>query len=282
MTSYDSTRKWTGVSDIIFSPGINCQYDNLPELTQACLVTQACLGCICEGISGCNVTSTCQGEVCGPFRITWPYWADAGKPTVNNEGPSSDTAYKNCALDTFCSALAVQGYMQKYQQDCNNDGKIDCDDYAAIHKLGGYGCQGQLPYEYNRRYQQYINAEYDDPVSPACLTRICKVMSGCRTSRCYDSYCGAFRMSRPFWVDGGMPTFKNEDPESEMAYENCAMDIFCSAKTVQGYMTKFRQDCNGDGKIDCDDYYDIHRLGGYGCGNREPSGYQNSTREKEY
>ncbi|KAK9675306.1 Destabilase [Popillia japonica] len=107
-----------------------------------------------EQTASCNVTSNCQGEVCGPFRITWPYWADAGKPTVKNESPDSATAYKNCALDTFCAALAVQGYMQKYQQDCNNDGKIDCDDYAAIHKLGGYGCQGQLPYEYAQRYQQ--------------------------------------------------------------------------------------------------------------------------------
>ncbi|KRT81212.1 hypothetical protein AMK59_6095 [Oryctes borbonicus] len=131
----------------LYFHGAHTQYDNLP-------VTQSCLGCICEGISGCNVTSTCQGEVCGPFRITWPYWADAGKPTVKNEGPDSATAYRNCALDTFCSALAVQGYMQKYQQDCNGDGKIDCDDYAAIHKLGGYGCRGQLPSPFAERYQQ--------------------------------------------------------------------------------------------------------------------------------
>lgn len=89
--------------------GVKSQYDNLP-------VTQSCLGCICEAISGCNVTSTCSGDVCGPFRLTWAYWSDAGKPTVKDERPDSSTAYKNCALDTFCAALAVQGYMQKFQQ----------------------------------------------------------------------------------------------------------------------------------------------------------------------
>lgn len=54
-------------------------------------VTQTCLGCICEAISGCNRTTTCAGDVCGLFRITWAYWADAGKPTVANEPPSSET-----------------------------------------------------------------------------------------------------------------------------------------------------------------------------------------------
>lgn len=79
-------------------------------------VTQACLGCICEAASGCDTTQKCGGDVCGPFRITWAYWADAGKPTVNNEKNDTPTAYSNCASDTFCAALAVQGYMQKFQQ----------------------------------------------------------------------------------------------------------------------------------------------------------------------
>ncbi|XP_017782892.1 PREDICTED: lysozyme-like [Nicrophorus vespilloides] len=117
-------------------------------------VNQKCLGCICEAISGCNATQICAGDVCGPFRITWPYWSDGGKPTLNGEAKDSPTAYKNCATDIYCSALAVQGYMEKFQKDCNGDAKIDCDDYAAIHTLGGYGCQGNLPHIYNERYQQ--------------------------------------------------------------------------------------------------------------------------------
>ncbi|ENN71209.1 lysozyme [Dendroctonus ponderosae] len=117
-------------------------------------VTQQCLGCICEAISGCNTTNICSGDVCGPFRITWAYWADAGKPTVAGESPESATAYAHCAGDTYCSALCVQGYMSKFQQDCNGDAKIDCDDFAAIHKYGGYGCQGPLPEPYGQRYRQ--------------------------------------------------------------------------------------------------------------------------------
>lgn len=89
--------------------GIFAQQGNLP-------VTQQCLGCLCEASSGCEIGSTCAGAVCGPFRITWPYWADAGKPTINNESPDAPDAYAHCATDTYCSALAVQGYMAKFQQ----------------------------------------------------------------------------------------------------------------------------------------------------------------------
>ncbi|XP_018028109.2 invertebrate-type lysozyme 3, partial [Hyalella azteca] len=49
------------------------------------------------------------------------------------------------------------------------------------------------------------------------------------------------------------------------AFANCANDVFCAADTVINYMTKFRQDCNGDGLVDCEDFAYIHVLGGYGC-----------------
>ena len=38
--------------------------------------------------------------------------------------------------------------MRKYAQDCNGDGAVNCYDYGAIHKLGGYGCNGELTYQY--------------------------------------------------------------------------------------------------------------------------------------
>lgn len=53
------------------------------------IVSQVCLGCICEVSSGCNTTIGCSEAVCGPFAITWGYWSDAGKPTLNSE-PLSD------------------------------------------------------------------------------------------------------------------------------------------------------------------------------------------------
>ena len=59
------------------------------------------------------------------------YWADAGKP--GNNGGSNDFEY--CLNDKNCAEVAVRGYMSKWKRDCNNDGVIDCLDFAAIHKV---------------------------------------------------------------------------------------------------------------------------------------------------
>ncbi|XP_055319149.1 lysozyme 3-like [Sitodiplosis mosellana] len=120
-------------------------------------VTQTCLGCICEAISNCNRTAICNGDVCGLFRLTWGYWSDAGKPTIAGESPTAESAYANCANDPFCAASAVQGYMQRFGQDCNGDGRIDCYDHALIHYRGGYGCKGDLPEKYSGVFNQCLN-----------------------------------------------------------------------------------------------------------------------------
>ena len=117
-------------------------------------LTPKCLGCICEAISGCNTTRMCSGDVCGPFRITWAYWADGNKPTVAQIPNTDPDAYSSCANDAYCAAASVQNYMHKFYQDCNGDGIVDCDDFAAIHKLGGYGCRAPLPDFYVQRYKQ--------------------------------------------------------------------------------------------------------------------------------
>ncbi|XP_055905749.1 lysozyme-like [Eupeodes corollae] len=121
-------------------------------------VTNVCLGCICEAISGCNQTKTCNGDVCGLFRITWPYWSDGGKLTLNNESPQSQTAFQNCVTDPYCAADTIQNYMKKFGQDCNGDAVIDCYDYAAIHKLGGYGCQSGVTGLYATKLNQCLQA----------------------------------------------------------------------------------------------------------------------------
>lgn len=79
-------------------------------------VTDICLGCICEASSGCDRSLQCNGDVCGMFRITWAYWADAGKPTQQNEAPDAKAAYSNCVTEPYCAARTVQGYMTKYGQ----------------------------------------------------------------------------------------------------------------------------------------------------------------------
>ncbi|KAI9576759.1 lysozyme-like isoform X1 [Glossina fuscipes] len=111
-------------------------------------VTDICLGCICEAISGCNQTAICSGGVCGLFRITWAYWADAGKLTLGNDSIERELDYSNCVNDPYCAANTIQNYMTRFGQDCNDDKVIDCYDYAAIHKLGAYGCRGDLPHQY--------------------------------------------------------------------------------------------------------------------------------------
>lgn len=47
--------------------------------------------------------------------------------------------------------------MAKFAQDCNGDNIIDCFDYAAIHKLGGYGCSGELSGQYLNVMKQCLN-----------------------------------------------------------------------------------------------------------------------------
>ncbi|KAK9296868.1 hypothetical protein QLX08_009265 [Tetragonisca angustula] len=114
-------------------------------------VSRVCLGCICEAASGCNVTIGCDESVCGPFRITWGYWADAGKPTLNDN--AKENAYVQCVNDPYCAARAVEGYMAKFAQDCDGDGNINCYDFLRIHRFGGYGCSGSLDSKYENTYK---------------------------------------------------------------------------------------------------------------------------------
>ncbi|CAH1116320.1 unnamed protein product [Phaedon cochleariae] len=124
-------------------------------LTQDIPVSQQCLGCICEAASSCNITEHCSGKVCGPFSITMEYWTDSGKPTINGESPNSSKAFANCASDKYCSILSIQGYMNKFQQDCDEDGEIDCDDFTIIHLNGGYHCKGlRMPEPYGKLYRK--------------------------------------------------------------------------------------------------------------------------------
>lgn len=51
-------------------------------------LSEVCLACICESISSCNRNQTCEGDVCGMFRITWAYWADSGKPVLQGDNPN--------------------------------------------------------------------------------------------------------------------------------------------------------------------------------------------------
>ncbi|CAL4118501.1 unnamed protein product [Meganyctiphanes norvegica] len=108
-------------------------------------VAPDCLGCICEASSACNATIGCSvpfpgAYFCGPFLISWAYWADAGKPVLQNDDPNRKGAFENCVNDLYCAAETVRLYLAKFSTDCNGDGTVNCQDYAVLHKLGGYGC----------------------------------------------------------------------------------------------------------------------------------------------
>lgn len=60
--------------------------------------------------------------------ISWAYWADAGKPTVNGEDPGSQTAFQNCVRDEKCNIDAVSGYMKHFEQVY----RTDCDTFLKI------------------------------------------------------------------------------------------------------------------------------------------------------
>lgn len=97
-------------------------------------------GCYCQG----PVDDYCLNCICQQgCAITYDFWIDAGKPTVNGDLPTSVNAFNNCYEDYYCSSRAIQNYMYRYQKDCNDDGQIDCLDHAAIHQHGASGCAGK-------------------------------------------------------------------------------------------------------------------------------------------
>ncbi|GLH12972.1 I-type lysozyme [Gryllus bimaculatus] len=51
-----------------------------------------------------------------------------------------------------------------------------------------------------------------------------------------------------------------EDP-----YADCAQVYKCASLIVTQYMNKLAKDCNGDGRVNCDDFAMSHHNGGYSC-----------------
>ncbi|XP_040579589.1 lysozyme [Lepeophtheirus salmonis] len=109
-------------------------------------VTNNCMGCICQASSSCNQTIGCisGNSLCGPFLISKPFWLDAGACALNGDNPSSPTAYINCANDIACAAKTIRSYVNRFQKDCNGDQVETCEDFAMIHKNGGWNCGNNI------------------------------------------------------------------------------------------------------------------------------------------
>lgn len=61
---------------------------------------------------------------------------DAGRP--GQLGQHSN--FENCANNRACAEKAVVEYAARFGRDCNGDGKIDCEDFAILHKTGPERC----------------------------------------------------------------------------------------------------------------------------------------------
>lgn len=75
---------------------------------------------------------------CGPYRITKEYWYDAG---------SAGGDFFNCINSDDCTEETIKNYMIIFSEDCNNDGVLNCYDFAAIHKVGSSSCYKQWFFE---------------------------------------------------------------------------------------------------------------------------------------
>ncbi|KAJ3646605.1 hypothetical protein Zmor_024186 [Zophobas morio] len=112
------------------------------------------MNCLCQTMSHCVVDDNCTGAACGPFRINREYWAASGKPVIHYGVPDIDNEYNKCVKNWGCSVRSVLGYLSRFQQDCNGNGKFDCYDYIATHLFGPHECRKKkLTGEYLQRYQ---------------------------------------------------------------------------------------------------------------------------------
>ena len=64
------------------------------------------------------MTMTCTSDpyLCGPFLISWPYWADGGKFVLANDRADRKGAFEDCVKDPVCAGETVRGYMAKFAQ----------------------------------------------------------------------------------------------------------------------------------------------------------------------
>ncbi|EDS32730.1 lysozyme i-1 [Culex quinquefasciatus] len=115
-------------------------------------LNDTCFRCICEASTGCSNRMQCGQGYCGPFSISRAYWIDSGKVVQPQDDPNRFGAYEECANQYDCSTNIITQYMEKYGKDCNNDGRVDCVDYAMLHINGGPTCHLALNADFARKF----------------------------------------------------------------------------------------------------------------------------------
>ncbi|XP_059482021.1 invertebrate-type lysozyme 3-like [Neocloeon triangulifer] len=114
---------------------------------------------------------------------------------------------------------------------------------------------------------QWLPAGRYGIVQQACLRCIKKLMDYGKS--CSGNQCGPFGIQMPYYNDASaVNNLDNSD------YKRCVLDYYCAASTVQNYMWRYNQDCNGNGVYgECRDFAYIHLLGPNGCSNTPPQRY---------
>ncbi|RWS12528.1 Destabilase-like protein [Dinothrombium tinctorium] len=174
--------------------------------------------------------------------------------------------------------MTIKSYMNKYASDCNNDGVIDCEDFAIIHRVGpncannnwlkvtDYWnaftetvCSKKAENSGFRPSGSAVNSititdkNHGKMVPKECLKCICEASSNCNLKQqCFNGHCGPYLISQKYWIDGG---------KLGSDHVQCTTNKTCAERSIQNYMLKYYKDCNNDGIVDCDDFAAIHKLG---------------------
>ncbi|XP_055642625.1 lysozyme 2-like [Toxorhynchites rutilus septentrionalis] len=130
-------------------------------------LNSTCFRCICEASTGCSNRLQCEHGYCGPFSISRAYWIDAGKVVKEQDDSNRWGAYEDCANEYDCATNIITQYMEKYGKDCNNDGRVDCVDYAMLHINGGPTCHMSLHLEFSRKFDKCLHGNNRQAVPEA-------------------------------------------------------------------------------------------------------------------
>ena len=114
---------------------------DFPDKPPVIEMSSECMECICEAASGCNLEAKCTGlpldetgRTCGPFQLSSNYWRLGGR--IGGD-------FETCVTEKECAEKTVTRFIQRMAFDCNEDGVVDCLDYAAIHRAGPKSCNTQ-------------------------------------------------------------------------------------------------------------------------------------------
>ncbi|KRT81214.1 hypothetical protein AMK59_6097, partial [Oryctes borbonicus] len=123
-----------------------------------------------------------------------------------------------------------------------------------------------IPLAYLQFIEQSTPAKYVSNLTPKCLNCLCHAATGCDMRLgCVKGYCGPYKISRLFWIDGGREVLPEDDAERAGAFEDCALQPQCAQRIITNYLEKYARDCNSDGLTNCTDYLMINFNGGYQC-----------------